>query len=261
MKTTTFIKLALYENARIIALSALKRAEMSGQDIRALRADIMSGGAEGGDGVGLVSEAYIVLLDYADRVPEAAVVPEAMSLSQCIRAIMDYPHIIRALDRRVIVREEDSAKFENKVTTARKEAYSAVWRTFRASCLQDNGKYTYIEDFALDWESGAEEAVYKRLPRGMEARNVQEARKVEYNMQALDLTEAQKRIVYLRLRGYGQKAIASYLGITKQGVQKHMALIRKKAEAAGMAAEPEAAVMPEAVTAEALARDAFNKYK
>lgn len=254
------VKGVLFDRARIIVLSALKVAEMNGQDVKALRRDVMTEGGEDGEGYSLVYAAYVAILECMDNIPDGVFVPECMSPQHIANTIMNYPFTVRTLDKRIVIRADDSAKFVNKATTATKEAYSAVWKEFRAGCLRDNGKYNYITDLCIDYDDGVAEALYRRLPHGMDEMTECEYWCMEDAIKALHLTTAQERILSLRLRGYGYKAIASYIGITPEGVRKHCKLIAKKAEGAGMEATP--AKRPESLPLEkAVTAYAFNKHR
>lgn len=254
------VKGVLFDRARTVTLSALKVAEMNGQDVKALRRDVMTEGGEGGEGYSLVYAAYVAILECIDSIPEEAFAPQCMSTQHIANTIMSTPFTVRALDKRIVIRDDDSAKFVNKTTTATKEAFSAVWKEFRAGCLRDNGKYNYITDLCIDYEDGEAEALYRRLPHGMDEMTEAEYWCMEEAIKSLRLTTAQERILSLRLRGYGYKAIASYIGITPEGVRKHCKLIAKKAEGAGMEAMP--AKRPESLPLEkAVTAYAFNKHR
>ena len=58
----------------------------------------------------------------------------------------------------------------------------------------------------------------------------------DYNaiMERLNLTDRQAVILRLRMQGKGNKAIATYLGVTYQAVQNTLAKIQKKAVAIGL---------------------------
>ena len=143
------------------------------------------------------------------------------------------PYTFRELDKRVIIRDSDSAAFRDVTTTPIQQVFKAVRHeieyTRSARCV-DSG-YSYIEKSVIDSESGAVATVYERQEKyadiggyvcdfnGKEtvytasAATVEEleAKKTDIVKRA-NFNKKQILILSLRLRGYGDKAIGTYLG-------------------------------------------------
>jgi len=100
-----------------------------------------------------------------------------------------------------------------------------------------------IEDYATDSESGTEERIYNRLPKyadlgGYETDfngactfytvDEQTTQDMGELIERLNLTAKQAKVLQLRLCGYGDRAIATYLGVTLRAVQKTRIAIQGK---------------------------------
>ena len=66
---------------------------------------------------------------------------------------------------------------------------------------------------------------------------MEDAKTVDDILAALGLTDRQANIVALRMRGYGYKAIASYLGVTQANVNVTLYRLRAKCEEIGFSPE------------------------
>ena len=195
------------------------------QALKALERDTV------GEGIDLVHVAYIALLEqYAEHGADNG-------------AWLDKPYTKRVLDKRVVIRRDDSAALKEVETLPIKEVYRAVRAAIRnsASVQAASLKYTYIEELT---EKEGEKA-FRRLPKysdlgaednhGVYTADSQTAADYYTLLDRLNLSARQVQIIELRMKGYGQRAIASYLGISPQGVQKHLTLIQAKAKGIGLA--------------------------
>lgn len=174
---------------------------------------------------------------------------------------LDKPYTVRRLSRKVYIKETDSAAYRDDTTTPAQEVYRAVRRAVqesRAVQTDPRNGYTYIEDLTVD----GLDVIYYRLQKyadlGGYAHNGQDGDRLpgspagfgqggghytadrqtvtDYNaiMERLNLTDRQAVILRLRMQGKGNKAIATYLGVTYQAVQNTLAKIQKKAVAIGL---------------------------
>ena len=181
------------------------------------------------DGVDLVQTAALALLEQAADHAGAS-------------GWLDAPYTVRRLSRRVYVRSEDSAAYRDEETTPMREAYRAVRRAVqdsRAVQIDPRNGYTYLEDCADGLE-----AIYIRLHKyadlggyDCDGRYTADRQTVEdyYEIvKRLNLTDRQAVIVRMRTQGHGNKAIASYLGVTYQAVQNTLTKIQKKAREIGL---------------------------
>ena len=174
---------------------------------------------------------------------------------------LDRPYTVRRLSRRVYVKAEDSAAYRDDETTPVQEVYRAVRRAVqesRAVQTDPRNGYTYIEDLTADGLDVIYFRLHKYADLGGYAHNGQDGDRLpgspagfgqggthytadrqtvtDYNaiMERLNLTDRQAVILRLRMQGKGNKAIATYLGVTYQAVQNTLAKIQKKAVAIGL---------------------------
>lgn len=171
----------------------------------------------------------------------------------------DLPHdlervyTVRRLNRKVWIHESDSVNgWETVETSPIREIFKAVRRyisqTSAAATDPRNG-YTYIESIATDPDSDSDSVIYRRLPKyanlggyavdanGAETFYTTDPKTVtdtDSMIDSLHLTPRQKKILDLRLGGYGYKAIATYLGVRPDSVRDAVKAIQKKAKAAGL---------------------------
>lgn len=158
----------------------------------------------------------------------------------------------RRLKRKVYVKYESSVNgWETVETTPIQEIYREVRREIdkNGSLKISSHKYVYVEDFSYDAESGDGDFFYRQLglcsDLGGYATDYNGANTVytaddetvenmEDLIESLNLTARQSQILELRLKGYGHKAIATYLGVTQRAIAKTVEQIRKKAIASGL---------------------------
>lgn len=200
------------------------------------------------DGIDLVQTAAVALLEQAADHADGP-------------GWLDRPYTVRRLSRRVYIRTEDSAAYRDDETTPAQEVYRAVRRAVqesRAVQTDPRNGYTYIEDLTADGLDTIYYRLHKYADLGGYAHNGQDGDRLpgspagygqsgehytadrqtvtDYNaiMKQLNLTDRQALILRLRMQGKGNKAIATYLGVTYQAVQNTLAKIQKKAVAIGL---------------------------
>ena len=163
---------------------------------------------------------------------------------------LDKPYTARRLDKRVVIRSDDSAAWKETETTPIQEVYRAIRALIqrnKAISIDPANAYTYIET-----ETDGEQT-FRRLPRlydlgaysadSTELYTVDSETVTEFDalVARMNLTSRQAQILRLRMQGYGYKAIATALGITKRPVITACAAMQKKAIAIGLApAAPQA---------------------
>ena len=180
-----------------------------------------------------LSDAYdLVIVAYT------ALIEQAQKHDITELAWLDKPFIKKVLDKRVIIRRDDSAAYKEVKTTPIQEVYKAVRQAIdnSASVQAASLKYTYIEEMT---EQEGEKA-YRRLPKymdigaedkeGIYTADAQTADDMFTIIEKLNLSDRQTQILKLRLKGYGQRAIGTYLGITDRAVRFHLQAIQAKAE-------------------------------
>lgn len=184
------------------------------------------------DGIDLAQEIAVALLEQAQA--HATADPEWM----------ETPYTVNRLSRRVLIKEQTAA-WKEETTTPIQEVYRAARRYIqnsRAAQTDPRNGYSYIEDFATD-EQGGMEVIYHRLQKwadlgGMDrdehyTADTQTAVDYYAIFERLHLNEKQTRIVELRMRGYGHKAIATACGISVENAKITVRRIREKCSALG----------------------------
>ena len=185
-----------------------------------------------GDGIDLVQAAALAILEQAAE--HAAGGGEWL----------EKPYTVRRLSRRVYIRRDDSAAYTDTETTPIQEVYRAVRAEIeqsRAVRTDPRNGYSYLEEIAPD----GLEMVYRRLKKWADVGGYAHGGPelytadsdtvdgMESTLSALKLSARQTSIVWLRLQGYGHKAIARYLGITADSVKTQFARIKDKCAAVG----------------------------
>lgn len=200
-----------------------------------------------GDGLDLVHAAVVKILEQTaaqrDRDPD-------------MPTDLERPYTVRRLKRKVWIKTEDSVNgWETVQTTPIQEVYKAVRRSIdqsRAAQTDPRNGYTYLEDLAVDSDSGETATIYRRLPKyadlggrvcdfnGKETVSTTADRATVEDLDrlvaALELSDRQATVLTLRLRGYGYKAIATRLGLDVANVNRTRKQIAAKMEKLGMTA-------------------------
>ena len=182
------------------------------------------------DGIDLAQTAALAILEQA---AEHATAP----------GWLDAPYTVRRLSRRVYVRLTDSAAWADVETTPIQEVYRAVRRAVqesRAVQTDPRNGYVYIE--AMD-ERTTDRLFYRAAKwadvggtdsAGNYTGDYETLREMERLTARLVLTDRQAQVLRLRVQGHGDKAIATYLGVTYQAVAKVRKAIQDKARDAGL---------------------------
>ena len=198
------------------------------------------------DGMDLVNAAVVAILEQTAEHATAA------------PGWMETPYTARRLCRRVLIRADESAQWEEEQTSPIREVYRAIRREVqnsRAMQTDPRNGYTYIEDTAADPDSTATETIYRRMhkwadlggftqsghydPHGNAARSAiytadaQTAADYNATVAALNLTERQAVIIRLRMSGYGIRAISTYLGVNPRAVYNSLEKVQAKCEKIG----------------------------
>lgn len=200
-----------------------------------------------GDGIDLQHTAVLAILEETRKATERGQQPPEF---------MEKPYSVRRLKRKVWINTADSVKgWETVETTPIQEVYKAVRREIennKALHTDPKSGYTYLEELATDSETDTDSVIYRRFGKyadiggavtdfnGKETAYTADratAETMDTLLEALNLTARQAEILQLRLRGYGYKAIATYIGIRPDSVRDCMKAIQRKATAIGLTAE------------------------
>lgn len=237
LKRGIFHDLHLLENTRTAADKATRTHYNADGDIVTETADPAALAAFGeligetlSDGLDLVNTAAAELIEQAAEHADPAA------------AWLDTPYTVRRLARKVYIKSEDSAAYRDEETTPIQEVYKAVRRAIQSSrAMQTDPRngYTYIEDTTVD----GLDTIYHRLQKwadlgGYDRDGHYTADPVtvdtyEKTLAALNLSDRQLTVVNLRMRGYGKKAIGTYLGIDPNNVGRVLRQVQAKAEKIG----------------------------
>jgi hypothetical protein len=166
---------------------------------------------------------------------------------------LDKPYNVQRIKRRVRINPADAPKLETVETTPIQEAYRAVRRAILASrAVQTDPRngYIYIEDITADGldtlyvrAGRAADISGKMADKGITSADLTDTlippditTRLDFDglLDRLDLTPRQNAIMELRMRGYGHKAIATYLGVRAENVKLQIKRIRAKAEKLGI---------------------------
>lgn len=198
-----------------------------------------------GDGLDLVNDAICAILAETEKAKNrnGGTLPPAF---------MEQPYTIRRLNRKVWIKTSESANgWETTTTTAIQEIYKAVRRAIdqsRAVQTDPRNGYTYLADISTDPESGIGETIYRRFGKyadiggvvtdynGKEiAYTADEQTTADYTdiIEKLNLTARQAHVIELRMRGYGFRAIGTYLGIDFRNVERTARQVQSKCEKIG----------------------------
>lgn len=164
-------------------------------------------------------------------------------------------YTVKRLKRKVRIKLSDSrGGYETVETSAIQESFRAVRREIMAAGsvqIDPRNGYTYIEDLVYTTNENGAEKTYYRLPKFSDlggyvtdfngaytvyTADLQTAVDTDTLIDKMRLTPRQAQILSLRLKGYGAKAIATYLSIKPESVKDALKAIRKKAEKIGLTA-------------------------
>lgn len=193
------------------------------------------------DGVDLSQEAIAAVLAELARQTERG---EAADL-ECT-------YTDRRFKTRVRIKDSDSkSAWEDVETTPVQEVYRTVRRLIansRAMSTDPRNGYTYISTLETDGETGETATGYRRLTKYADlggyatdfngactyyTANETDVDTTDTMLAALKLTKKQMQVLNLKRRGYGNKAIATYIGVTESSVKGAVNNIRIKAHKAG----------------------------
>ena len=198
-----------------------------------------------GDGLDLVNDAVVAILDETrkqeDRDPD-------------MPTDMERVYTVRRLRRKVWIKTTESVNaWETVETTPIQEVYKAVRRSIdRSRSMQTDPRngYAYLEDLAIDPESGDQSAIYRRLPKyadlgghvcdfnGKETvattADHETVETTDRLVSAMKLSDREATVLKYRLSGYGKKAIATAMGLSESSVATMQRRIRDKATAIGL---------------------------
>lgn len=214
---------AVNDKSAVVALDALSKEAM-------------------GDGVDLVNDAVVAILTELDRMDKNG---DPVNLTA--------PYSVRRLNKKVWIKTADSVGgWETVETTPIQEIYKSVRRAImssRAMQTDPRNGYSYLSDLATDPETGETADIYRRLPKycdlGGQVTDFNGACTVYTTDRAsvdrydeivgqLKLSRKQATVLALRMAGYGNKSIATYMGVTENSVKGAMSGIREKASAIGL---------------------------
>lgn len=190
----------------------------------------------GGDGLDLMQVAILSLYSEYEK---------AKAENRLVSGWLENPYNTRKLSRKVYIDESKKPEFETVETTAIQQCYKTVRKEIQSNkALSFNSGYSYVSMTTTDELSGIDEIIYKRYGKYADIGGYTEtingqtkiytadettAETMETLVQALNLTARQTAILEYRLKGYGNKAIANTLNITKDTVKDHLKKIRKTA--------------------------------
>lgn len=202
------------------------------------------------DGMDLVQVASLALLEQCNS--------ELVNDSE--PGFIAKPYYITRLKKKIVIKKEDSKNgYETVATTPIQEVYRKVRKYIQDNkSLQIDPKnmYTYILDDSND--SDSENRIYKRLDKyadlggvsissgfntvenivinhvdsthgGLYTADSATVDTTERLIDKLELTSRQAQVLKLRLRGYGLKAIGTYLGVSHQAIAKTLKQVQTKA--------------------------------
>ena len=144
---------------------------------------------------------------------------------------------VRRLAKKVYIQADDSAAYKEVTTTPIQEVYREVRRAIqasRATQIDPRNGYSYIEDITPD----GLDVIYRRLQKwadlggtnrdGNYTTDAQTVTDYSAILTKLNLTHRQTAIISLRMRGYGYKAISTYLGVRADNVQVTLKRLQSK---------------------------------
>ena len=158
---------------------------------------------------------------------------------------MEIPYTYNTLSKKVVIKKDDSKAQKEVTTTPIQQVYRKVSQYIRDNKslqIDPHNMYTYI---ALDDTTDTDNRQYRRLEKfcdlgGYTTSDIFNCTPlytadnstiddIETLIEKLELTARQAQILSLRLKGYGDNSIATYLGVSQQAIQKNKKAIEKKA--------------------------------
>lgn len=153
---------------------------------------------------------------------------------------LDEPYIVSRLSKRVYIRETDSKAYKDVETTPIQECYRAVRRAVassRAVQTDPRSAYTYISIDAYEPEqleqifirAGKWEDIGSLDCHGLYTGDIETYRvnrRAEELVEKMNLTARELQILKLRMRGYGARAIATYLGTSHGSIERSIKRIQ-----------------------------------
>lgn len=205
-----------------------------------------------GDGADLIHDAIVEILEQKAR-------QQVDSPDSPID--MEKPYKIRRLKKRVHIKKIDSkGGYETVETKPIIECFRAVRRSVaqhRTVQTDPASGYVYLNGLMTDPDGDNNDEIYIRLPKfsdmGGYVKNfcgqdtvytaddaaLDIIDDMDNMIEKMGLTDKQMTMIELRLRGYGYKAIATYLGIRPDSVRDAFKAIQKKALKIGFKPTPE----------------------
>lgn len=193
-----------------------------------------------GDGIDLVHDAIVALLsEYNDMIKDRSELKNENWLSKKI--------VVRKLNKKIWIKKEDSKNaFHDVETTAIQECNRHVRRViYNSKHIENANSYLYLDDIITDEVSNKTERIYRRLEKYADlggcvttynnqfttyyTADEQTVFDTDEKLTELNLSKQQSEIMTLRLRGWGYKAIATYLNLSLSTVKKQIQRIQEKA--------------------------------
>ena len=147
---------------------------------------------------------------------------------------------IRDFDKRTAIKLHDSKALKEFTISPLQEAYRAARDFVQSHVCPDcrRQKAVYIDDETQETIDGIlyKQRIYIEIPFAeseiASSETLENTLQLEKLIEKLELTETQKAILKLRLKGYGVRAIGTYKGVSFQAVAKSLKQIQVKAFAA-----------------------------
>ena len=202
------------------------------------------------DGMDLVQVASLAILEQCN----SELVDDSES------GFIEKAYYITRLKKKIVIKKEDSKNgYETIATTPIQEVYRKVRKYIqdnKSLQIDPRNVYTYID--LNDDDSDSENRIYKRLDKyadlggvsissgfntventvinhvdsthgGLYTADSATVDTIEKLIDKLELTSRQAQVLKLRLRGYGLKAIGTYLGVSHQAIAKTLKQVQTKA--------------------------------
>lgn len=201
-----------------------------------------------GDGLDLRNDAIVAIQTETAKAMERY----NFNLPSCW---METAYTVRRLNRKVWIKSTDNTgAWIDDETTPIKEIYKTVRRSIennRTVNADPRNTYIYISELVTDTESDTTETAYTRYPKYADlggyvvdfngkpttyTADQQTADDIDEIINRFNLSVTQAKILQLRLCGYGNKSIATYLNISLSSVKTQLRRIQAKAVEIGITA-------------------------